>query len=210
MDFQIRRPKLNELEKVIEVFYLAFKGEFTYIFGKYFEIGKKLLSNFYKKIIKKEDLENFLVATVNGKIVAAANLDFSNFKFLKFLSYFLKLNVHFLLAHSILGFRRTIRITLAMYWFFIENFRINSCYINLFAVLPKFQKGGIGTKMLKKIEILTRRRQLSSMTLDVAFSDAPARYLYEKMGFIEVNRYQNSVLKYLNAIEGFISMEKRL
>ena len=210
MELEIRRPKLHELEKAIEVFYLAFKGEFRYIFGKYLEYGKKLLINFYKKIIKRQDLDNFLIAKSNNKIVGAVNLDFSHLKFLKFLSYFIKLNMHFLRAHTVLGFRRTIRITMAMYWFFIENFRARSCYINLFAVLPKYQKRGIGTKMLQKIEKLTKRRNLDSMTLDVAFSDAPARYLYEKMGFTEVNRVQNSVLKHLNAIEGFMSMEKKL
>ena len=120
------------------------------------------------------------------------------------------MNVHFLRASTIIGLRRTIRITMSMYWFFIENFRKNSCYINLFAVLPEYHHRGIGTRMLKEIEKITRAKGLGSLTLDVTFSDAPARYLYEKMGFGEVRRFQSSLLKNFNAIDGVIAMEKPL
>jgi ribosomal protein S18 acetylase RimI-like enzyme len=213
MNLQIRQPKLNELENTIRVFYLAFKGEFTFIFGKYFEIGKKLFINFHKKIIKKQDLENYLVATINGKIVGAANLDFTNPylpQLMKFLIYFLKMNLHFIRAFPVLGIRRAIRVTLAMYWFFFENFRRNSCYINMLAVIPEFHNRGIGRKMLRAIEKLTKQKRLTSMTLDVCFWDFPARHLYEKAGFTEVYRFSHSLLKYLNGIEGVFQLKKPL
>ncbi len=211
MKLEIRHPKMIELKRAIEVFYTAFKGEFRYIFGKYFEVGKRLFINFYRRTIKKQDLENFLIAKVNNQIIAAANLDFNNpsfFHLIKYTFYFIKLNIHFLRAYSILGIKKAIRATLSMYWFFIENFRRNSCYINLLAVVPRFHNRGIGTKMIRKIEQLTKRKRLRSMSLDVCFGDFPARYLYKKTGFKEVRRYSNSLLKNLNAIEGVFSLKK--
>lgn len=210
MELEIRPPRIDELGQAIKIMYDAFKGEFRYIFGDYYELGKKLLVNFYKRSVQKQELDNFLIAKYKGKVVATANLDFENPRLIKFFFNFLKMNVHFLRASSVIGLRRTIRITLSMYWFFIENFRKNSCYINLFAVATEYHNRGIGTRMLKEIEKITRRRGLGSMTLDVAFSDAPARYLYEKIGFSEVRRFQNSLLKNLNAIDGVIAMEKPL
>jgi len=210
MALEIRHPKLNELENAISVFYAAFKGEFNYIFGRYFEYGKRLLINFYKRTIGKKDLKNFVIAKINNKIVGAANLDFTNPNLIKYFFYFIKLNMHFLRAYTVMGLKRAIKTTMSMYWFFIENFRTNSCYINLFAVLPKFHNRGIGTKMLRKIEKITKRKKLSSMTLDVAFSDVPARHLYKKVGFTESFRFSHSILKYLNAIEGIFGMKKIL
>ncbi|NHI92833.1 MAG: GNAT family N-acetyltransferase [Candidatus Lokiarchaeota archaeon] len=210
VELEIRQPRLGELGQAIKVIYDAFKGEFKYIFGKHYELGKKLLVNFYKRSIEKQHLENFLIAKYNGKVVGTANLDFENPRLIRFFFNFLKMNVHFLRASSIIGLRRTIRITMSMYWFFIENFRKNSCYINLFAIAPEYHRRGIGTRMLKEIEKITRKKRLGSMTLDVAFSDAPARFLYEKIGFSEVRRFQSSLLKNFNAIEGVIAMEKPL
>ena len=213
MELEIRHPKIKELDEAIELIYIAFRDAFDFLFEKDFEFGKRLFVNFYKKTVKKQDLKNFVIAKSNNKIVATANLDFDNphfFHLLKFVFYFLKLNLHFLRARDILGIRRTIRITIAMYWFFFETFRRNSCYINLFAVAPEFHRRGIGTRMLREIEKITRKRRLGSMSLDVAFLDFPARHLYEKVGFIEVRRFHHSVLKRINGIEGVFSMKKPL
>ena len=210
MELEIRPPKLKELGPAIRVMYEAFKGEFRFIFGEHYELGKKLLVNFFKRSVQKQELENFLIAKYKNKIVATANLDFDNPRLIRFFFNFLKMNVHFLRASRIIGIRNTIRITLSMYWFFIENFRKNSCYINLFAVAPEYHNRGIGKKMLKEIEKITRKKGLGSMTLDVAFSDAPAQYLYKKIGFKEVHRFQNTFLKNYNAIDGIIAMKKPL
>jgi len=213
MKLEIRPPKMHELKRAIEIIYSAFKGEFRYIFGKYFDFGEKILISFYKKTIKEEDLENFLIVKAGKKIIATANLDFKNPTFarlLKFLLHFLKLNVHFLRAAPILGIKRAIRITMSMYWFFIENFRRNSCYINLLAVSPGFHNRGIGTKLIQAIEKVTREKRLRSITLDVCFGDIPARYLYKKTGFSEERHFSNIMLKYLNAIDGVFAMQKPL
>ncbi len=210
MELEIRQPRINEIGPAIKIIYEAFKGEFRFIFGEHYELGKKLLVNFFIRSVQKQELGNFLIAKHNGKVIATANLDFENPRLIRFFFNFLKMNVHFLRASTIIGLRNTIRITLSMYWFFIENFRRNSCYINLFAVAPEYHNRGIGTRMLKEIEKITRKKGLGSMTLDVAFTDTPAQYLYNKMGFKEVRRFQSTFLKAYNAIEGIIAMKKPL
>ncbi len=210
MSIKVSHPQITELEEAMGVLYLSFQEEFDFLFGNDFKYGKKLFTSFYKRMIKLKDLQKFLVAKIKGKIVATANIDFENPHIIKFIFYFLKLNLHFLRSYTKIGIKRAIKTTLSMYWFFFEDFRRNSCYINLFGVHPKYQHRGIGTKLLKAVEIFAQKKHLASMSLDVAYEDRPARHLYEKMGFKSIRRIQNPLLKSLNGIEGVFSMEKRL
>lgn len=201
---------LSEIEELASVLFRAFHKDFSYLYGEDYEFGRKLFKNFYKKIIKEKDLRNFLVATVDDKIVAAAHLDFENPKLISFVPHFLKMNLHFFRSYTKFGIKRAFKIMLGMYWFLFEDFNTNSGYIKLLGVLPEYQNLKIGTKVLQVIEKLTRHRHLGSMTLDVTFEDLPARHLYKKMGFAETRRFQNAFMKYLNGIEDAISMEKKL
>jgi ribosomal protein S18 acetylase RimI-like enzyme len=207
---QIRYPLLSEVRELASVLYSAFCKDFSYLYGKDYEFGKKLFRNFYKKVIKKKNLTNILVATKDNKIVAAAHLDFENPKIISFFPYFLKMSLHFFRSYTKFGIKRACKIMLGMYWFLFEDFNTNSGYIKLLGVLPEYQNQGIGSEILQSIEKITRHKHLKSMTLDVTFEDLPARHLYEKKGFIETRRFQNTFMKYLNGIEGDISMEKRL
>lgn len=199
---------MSEIEDAINILYLAFSEEFYYVFDKDFEYGRKLFINFYKTNLHEKDLNKFLVARINNRIIATINFDDENPHLLKFLWFFLKMNLHFLRSHSKFGLRRAIHITLSLYWFFIEDFRQNSCYINMFGVHPEYQHCGIGTKMLQAIETISRKKHLRSLTLDVAHEDGLARHFYKKMGFKVKRSLHNSLFKYYNGIEAAYSMER--
>jgi ribosomal protein S18 acetylase RimI-like enzyme len=206
----IRYPNLSEVEELASVLFSAFYKDFSYLYGTDYEFGRKLFKNFYKKVIREKDLRNFLVVVIDNKIIAAAHLDFEDPKLISFFPYFLKMNLHFFRSYTKFGFKRAFKIMLGMYWFFFEDFNTNSGYIKLLGVLPEYQNLKIGTKVLQVIEKITRHRHLGSMTLDVTYEDLPARHLYRKMGFTRTKDFHNSFMKYLNGIEGAISMEKRL
>ncbi len=207
---KIRYPLLSEVEDLASVLFSAFKKDFSYLYGKDFEVGRKLFVAFYKKVIRENDLRNFLVATIDHKIVAATHLDFEYPQLVQLFFYLLQMNLHFFRSHPIFGIKRALKIMLGMYWFLFEDFNTNSGYIKLLGVLPEYQNRKIGTKMLQIIEKITISKHLGSITLDVTFEDLPARHLYEKRGFVETRRFQNAFMKYLNGIEGAISMEKKL
>jgi hypothetical protein len=139
MVLTIRYPKLEELDKAISVLYSAFVKEFSYLFGKNFEFGRKLFVNFYKKIIKEKDLPNFLVVEQEKKIIAAVSLDFENPKLIQFFFYFIRMNLHFFRSYIQLGIKKAFKITIGMYWFLFEDFNSDSCYINLLGVHPDYR-----------------------------------------------------------------------
>jgi ribosomal protein S18 acetylase RimI-like enzyme len=207
---RIRYPVLSEVAELSSVLFSAFTKDFSYLFGKDFEVGRKLFVGFYEKLVKEKYLKNFLVATIDHKIVGVAQLDFEDPKLVQLAFFLLRLNLHFFRSYSIVGIKRAVKIMLGMYWFLFEDFNTNSSYIKLLGVLPEYQNRKIGTKMLQVVEKITIYKHLSSMTLDVTFEDLPARHLYKKMGFSETRRFQNAFMKYLNGIEGAISMEKKM
>ena len=53
------------------------------------------------------------------------------------------------------------------------------CLIGMFAILPKYQKHGLGTKILKDIISEHPNTRLHLKT----YKENPARFLYERMGF---------------------------
>ena len=59
-------------------------------------------------------------------------------------------------------------------------------YIGNVAVRPAFRRRGIAVALLKKLEILGRKRKLSFLTLEVRAGNAPAIALYEKNGYSRV------------------------
>jgi len=207
---KIRYPLLSEVEELASVLFSAFKKDFSYLYGKDFEVGRKLFMTFYRKVVGEKDLRNFLVAIIDHKIVAATHLDFEDPKLVQLFFYLLRMSLHFFRSYPIFGIKRALKIMLGMYWFLFEDFNTNSGYIKLLGVLPEYQNHKIGTKMLQVIEKITFYKRLGSMTLDVSFEDLPARHLYRKTGFHETRRFQNAFMKYLNGIEGGISMEKKL
>ena len=58
-------------------------------------------------------------------------------------------------------------------------------YISNIAVSPALRRQGIGTALVRAMQEEGRRRQLRFLTLEVRVGNAPARHLYERMGFRE-------------------------
>ena len=56
------------------------------------------------------------------------------------------------------------------------------------AVAPEYRRKGIAEKLVMELVESLRQRQVSSLTLEVRASNAPAIALYEKLGFTQVGR----------------------
>ena len=54
------------------------------------------------------------------------------------------------------------------------------------AVHPDFRRQGVGAQLVVALEQALRQRQVCSLSLEVRASNAPARALYEKLGFRQV------------------------
>ena len=54
------------------------------------------------------------------------------------------------------------------------------------AVHPDFRRQGVGAQLVVALEQALRQRQVYSLSLEVRASNAPARALYEKLGFRQV------------------------
>ena len=59
------------------------------------------------------------------------------------------------------------------------------------AVRPEFRRQGVAEALIKALIEGLKARQSHCLTLEVRDSNAPARALYEKLGFLEVGRRKN-------------------
>lgn len=79
--------------------------------------------------------------------------------------------------------------------------------ISNIAVLPAFRGRKIGYEILEKIIALCKERGCAKITLELRKSNAVARSLYEKCGFVAVGERPNF---YSNPCESAILMDKSL
>lgn len=61
-------------------------------------------------------------------------------------------------------------------------------YLDSFAVAPEFQNQGIGTETLKSFIDLIRNRGEKVLSLNVDVENAPAKHVYDKVGFKKVGQ----------------------
>ncbi len=73
-------------------------------------------------------------------------------------------------------------------------------------VLPEKRNGGIGTKLFEALFTAAKKRLVDTVYLEVRTSNAPARHLYEKMGFRETGIRTNY---YTDPTEDAITMARR-
>lgn len=59
------------------------------------------------------------------------------------------------------------------------------------AVQPEYRRQGIGEKLVSVLITALAQQSVSSLTLEVRASNAPAISLYEKLGFVQVGRRPN-------------------
>ena len=83
-------------------------------------------------------------------------------------------------------------------------------YISNLAVLPAFQGRGVGQALLEHAETLARAVGLGKCSLIVSYAHAPARRLYEKIGYQTVRMYDIPHPEIAEGSGGFHRMLKRL
>ena len=59
------------------------------------------------------------------------------------------------------------------------------------AVHPDHRRKGVGERLVTALEEALKEKESTCLTLEVRVSNAPARTLYEKLGFSEVGRRKN-------------------
>ena len=68
---------------------------------------------------------------------------------------------------------------------------INEAHVTNVAVGGIYRREGIGRLLMEKLMDLARNNHMESMTLEVRVSNAAARNLYRKLGFVEAGMRKN-------------------
>ncbi len=75
------------------------------------------------------------------------------------------------------------------------------------AVAPAYRAQGIGRALLCRLQTLLHKQGITSLSLEVRVSNAPARALYDSLGFAEVGKRPRY---YVNPIEDALILRKEL
>lgn len=84
---------------------------------------------------------------------------------------------------------------------------VDEGYITNVAVRPDCRRQGVASSLLQALEARGRARNLTFLTLEVRQSNAPARALYEKLGYLQAGLRRNY---YENPREDAVIMTKTL
>ena len=84
---------------------------------------------------------------------------------------------------------------------------VDEGYITNVAVRPDCRRQGVASSLLQALEARGRARNLTFLTLEVRQSNAPARALYEKLGYVQAGMRRNY---YENPREDAVIMTKTL
>ena len=84
---------------------------------------------------------------------------------------------------------------------------VDEGYITNVAVRPDGRRQGVAAALLDALEAQGKERELAFLTLEVRQSNAPARALYEKLGYLQAGLRRNY---YENPREDAIIMTKTL
>ena len=84
---------------------------------------------------------------------------------------------------------------------------VDEGYITNVAVRPDCRRQGVASSLLQALEARGRARNLTFLTLEARQSNAPARALYEKLGYLQAGLRRNY---YENPREDAVIMTKTL
>ena len=84
---------------------------------------------------------------------------------------------------------------------------VDEGYITNVAARPDCRRQGVASSLLQALEARGRARNLTFLTLEVRQSNAPARALYEKLGYVQAGLRRNY---YENPREDAVIMTKTL
>jgi ribosomal protein S18 acetylase RimI-like enzyme len=95
----------------------------------------------------------------------------------------------------------------------IDTRHLTNCrevYIEMLGVDPAWRSQGVGSCLIHHAENTARQQEVDQLTLAVASDNAPAIYLYEKMGFKVKSERRSWLLKWVTGHPGYYEMVKRL
>jgi len=90
----------------------------------------------------------------------------------------------------------------------LENQAAGTWYVNVVAAFPQFRGLGIGTGLLTEAERLARVTARSGLSLIVSDSNAGARRLYERCGYVERARRPMVKDAWVNAGDNWVLLVK--
>lgn len=91
----------------------------------------------------------------------------------------------------------------------LEVYKPEDCYIEHIAVDEAMRGTGIGEMLIKHAEKELKERGFSTLSLAVA-KDNPAKHLYDRVGFQDINSISSRFKGYFTGIRHWFFMRKRL
>jgi len=70
----------------------------------------------------------------------------------------------------------------------LENEVVGTWYLNVLATYPRARGRGLGAQLIKHAEKIARHESLSGVSIIVADENMGARRLYERLGYLEIDR----------------------
>jgi ribosomal protein S18 acetylase RimI-like enzyme len=198
----IREARNEDIDEFVKLLMTVFNSKFKVIFGSKINEGQKILSQEMKT---RKSLEGNYVATINEQIVGAVVLQTREMKqdFFQTLKLFLtNLSVYQGLRAFIVG----------GYYQSISGKYISKegCYFESLFILPEFQKMGIGTKLMEKVEEFAREKNKKFLYSFVRASNIGARNLHKKYGFKEISTKKSILTKIFFGIPKWVYEKKLL
>jgi len=181
----LRRP-------AAEIMYQAFHREFDPILGSQ-EHGVAILERSFCP-------ESVMIALCGNQIAGVAGLQYTGQRLFD-----LKLSTF---IHEYGWLQGLLR--LVPFSFYASSPQNGDLYLAGIAVRASMRGQGIGTRLLQAVCDLARAKQIGSVQLQVVDTNADARRLYERMGFVAT---KTSYYPYLRHIMGFtaaITMVKKV
>ncbi|CAD5126198.1 DgyrCDS14369 [Dimorphilus gyrociliatus] len=209
-DVTIRPMKLEEFDRVAEIYLNGFRNKYVYLVGeKYLQTAQNL---YIKHLKSDKNIRNgHYVAMVNNEIKGICRIrtfkDPENiFTFDIFKS---------LLTLPILSLFKALFSLLTVDY--IERCEKNEGYVDILAVDNTYRGKGIGQSLLSRADEECYKRGCTKISLLVVLSNFRARRLYEKHGYVPTKLYLGrriflfgTEVNNANEIIGFFKMEKNL
>jgi ribosomal protein S18 acetylase RimI-like enzyme len=196
----LRPAKLNDAQRLAELWVAAFPDKFGPILGEKAEL---VLCDWLR--LSQRHLQTTTLAEVNGCIVGfivletplAPNLDDG-----RWLWHALQLH------HGILGALRGLLLMLLVN----TNHRpgAEELYIEMLGVDQTWRGLGIASHLMCHAETIARQQKLAHLALAVVSDNCPAIELYEKLGFKITLQRQSRLLKWITGHPGYYEMVKEL
>jgi ribosomal protein S18 acetylase RimI-like enzyme len=172
----------NQKKQVSKLLFDAFREKFTYIWHM-----NKSEEHTLEFLYHNLNYNSCLYAIYEDNVVGVLGMD--NFKGVKLLQFSLKSQIE---SYGILGglFRQCIQVVERI--FFSSKVDSKQSRVYPIAVSEKTRGMGIGKALLIKFEEYLKERGILSIALEVIDTNPRAKKLYEKMGYVVIDKKRTS------------------